>query len=72
VPKHPYRDSFLVYGFFALLVVLLAWVTGGSVVRAVVIAAAVWAAASLWNVVRWRERLRREAARSSAEREVEP
>ena len=62
LPKHPYRDSMLVYGFFALLVVLLAWITGGSVAKAVVIAAAVWAAATIWSVMRWRQRLRREAA----------
>ena len=67
VPKHPYRDSMLVYGFFALLVVLLAWITGGSVAKAVVIAAAVWAAATIWSVMRWRQRLRREAAAESAE-----
>jgi hypothetical protein len=60
--KHPYRDSLLVYGFFAVLVVLLAWITGGSIEKAVVIAAAVWAAASLWSVVRLRQRLQREAA----------
>jgi Flp pilus assembly protein TadB len=72
VPKHPYRDSVLVYGFFALVVVLLAWVTGGSVVRGVVVAAAVWVAASLWSIVRWRERLRREAAARRVEQELEP
>jgi membrane protein implicated in regulation of membrane protease activity len=53
----------LVYGFFALVVVLLAWITGGSVAKAVVIAAVVWAVASIWSIVRWRRRLRREAAR---------
>ncbi len=60
--KHPYRDSMLVYAFFAVLVVLLAWFTGGSIGKAVVIAAAVWAAATLWSVVRLRQRLQREAA----------
>ena len=63
VPKHPYRDSMLVYGFLALLVVLLAWITGGSVGRAVVIAVVVWIAASAWSIVRWRQQLRREDAR---------
>jgi len=68
-PKHPYRDSMLVYGFFAALVVLLAWITGGSVGKAVVIAAVVWAAATIWSIVRWRQRLQREAA--AARDEVE-
>jgi hypothetical protein len=58
-PKHPYRDSLLVYGFFAVVVVVAAWATGGPVWRALVIAVFVWAAASAWSVVRWRQRLRR-------------
>ncbi len=70
VPKHPYRDSMLVYGFFALVVVLLAWLTGGSVAKAVVIAAAVWLAATVWNVVRWRQRLQREEAKRLADEDA--
>ena len=70
VPKHPYRDSMLVYGFFAVLVVLLAWLTGGPVGRAVIIAAVVWVAATVWSIARWRQRLQREAAkRALAEEE---
>jgi hypothetical protein len=72
VPKHPYRDSLVVYGILALLVVLLGWATGSSVARAAVIAVVVWAAASLWSIVRWRERLRRESAERPLEQEVEP
>ena len=60
-PKHPYRDSLLVYGGMAVVLVVLAWATGGSLVRAVVIAVVVWLAASAWSIVRWRERLRRRA-----------
>ena len=62
VPKHPYRDSMLVYGFFAAVVVLLAWITGGSIGKAVVIAVVVWAAATIWSIARWRQRLQREVA----------
>ena len=69
VPKHPYRDSMLVYAFFALLVVLLSWITGGPVGKAVIIAAVVWAAASLWSSARWRQRLQREAAKRALEDE---
>ena len=29
IPKHPYRDTALVYGGMALVVVLIAWATGG-------------------------------------------
>jgi len=67
--KHPYRDSMLVYGFFAMLVVLLAWITGGSIEKAIVIAAVVWVAASLWSAVRLRQRLQREAAAARDEAE---
>ena len=63
VPKHPYRDTILVYGFFAVLVVVLAWVTGGNIGTAVVIAVVCWVAASVWGIARWRQRIQREAAR---------
>lgn len=63
IPKHPYRDTMLVYGFFAVLVVLLAWLTGGSVKKAVVVAVLVWVAASVWGMARYRQRIQREAAR---------
>ena len=69
VPKHPYRDSMLVYGFFAALVVLLAWITGGPLGKAVVIAAVVWVAATIWSIARWRQRLQREAAAARDETE---
>jgi hypothetical protein len=68
-PKHPYRDSMLVYGFFAALVVLLAWITGGSVRKAALIAVVVWVAATVWSIARWRQRLQREAAAARAEAE---
>jgi hypothetical protein len=70
VPKHPYRDSMLVYGFFAALVVLLAWITGGSVAKAALIAVVVWVAATIWSIARWRQRLQREAAAARDEGEA--
>jgi hypothetical protein len=60
VPKHPYRDTILVYGFFAVLVVLFAWLTGGKIGKAIVIAIVVWIAASVWGIARWRQRIQRE------------
>ena len=62
MPKHPYRDTALVYAGLALVVVLLTVVTGGSVVRAVVIALFVYVAATLWSWRIWRNRLREHAA----------
>lgn len=60
-PKHPYRDTLLVYAGFAVVIVLLAWVTGGGVVRALVIAAVFYVVASAWSITRWRRRMREEA-----------
>jgi membrane protein implicated in regulation of membrane protease activity len=63
IPKHPYRDTMLVYGFFAVLVVLLAWLTGGNIPKSIVVAFVVWLAASVWGIARWRQRIQREEAR---------
>jgi len=59
-PSHPYRDTLIVYGVLALLIVLVAWLTGGAVGKAAVIAAFFFVVASLWSLVRWRSRLRAE------------
>jgi hypothetical protein len=61
VPKHPYRDTAIVYAVLAALVVVLALATGGSVARAVVTAALVFVAATLWSWRIWRNRLRARA-----------
>jgi hypothetical protein len=60
-PKHPYRDSLVVYGVLAVVIVLIAWATGGPVRKAVYFAVAFYVIASAWNVVRWRSRVREEA-----------
>jgi membrane protein implicated in regulation of membrane protease activity len=59
-PKHPYRDTALVFGGMAIAIVLVAWATGGDLVRAVLIAAAFFVAATALGWRRWRERLRAE------------
>jgi membrane protein implicated in regulation of membrane protease activity len=58
LPKHPYRDTVLVYGGMAIVLVLLAWATGGSLQRAAVVAVVFFAIATLWSWSRWRRRLR--------------
>ena len=63
-PSHPYRDTLIVYGVLALLIVLVAWLTGGAVGKAAVIAAFFFVVASLWSLFRWRIRLRAEARRA--------
>ena len=62
-PKHPIRDTLLVYAGFAGVVVLVAWVTGGSLAKALVVAVVFFLLASLWNFWRFREQLRAGAAR---------
>jgi len=63
-PRHPYRDTLLVYGGLALVIVLVAWVTGGSLGKAVLIAVVFFIAATGWSSWRWRERLRAERRRA--------
>jgi hypothetical protein len=49
VSKRPYRDSALIYGSFALIVVIVAVVTGGRVLWAVVLAVGAFMFAMLWT-----------------------
>ena len=58
LPKRPYRDTVLVYGGMAVLVVVIALLTGGGFVRAVVFAGVFFVVAVLWSWRNWRNRLR--------------
>jgi membrane protein implicated in regulation of membrane protease activity len=42
----------------AAAIVLAAWLTGGGLVRALIVAAVFFLVATLWSWRRWRERLR--------------
>jgi len=66
-PKHPVRDTLLVYAGLAVVVVLVAWITGGSLRKAVVVAVLFYVAASLWSVWRLRGRQGARAARGQSE-----
>jgi membrane protein implicated in regulation of membrane protease activity len=57
-PKNPYRDSALVYGALAVLVVLIALATGGGLARALITASIVFVVATLWSWRTWRNRVR--------------
>jgi predicted tellurium resistance membrane protein TerC len=61
LPPHPYRDSAILYGVLAVLVVVVAAASGGSVVYGVIWAVAVFVAATGYSWWRVRERLRSEA-----------
>jgi membrane protein implicated in regulation of membrane protease activity len=61
---HPYRDTVFVYGGFAVLVVVLAVVTGGNIWWALAAAAGAFVLAVGWT---WRQlRLREQAERRKA------
>ena len=68
-PKHPYRDTLIMYGVFSVLIVLVAWATGGGVRRAFVIAILFFVVASAWSISRWRNRLREESEEARAREE---
>jgi Flp pilus assembly protein TadB len=61
-PKSPVRDTLLVYGFLSLVILLIAWLTGGPLGRALVIVPIFYVIASAWTIQRLRARARREAA----------
>ena len=65
-PKHPVRDTLLVYAGLAVVVVLVAWVTGGSLRKAVVVAVLFYILASAWSV--WRQRTQSARRQSEAGR----
>jgi Flp pilus assembly protein TadB len=60
VSKKPFRDSALVYGSFALIVIVIAVVTGGRILWAVVLALGAFMFAMLWT---WRSLRGREEQR---------
>jgi membrane protein implicated in regulation of membrane protease activity len=64
MPKRPYRDTALVYGGMAIVVIVIAVATGGNIVNAVVIALVFFIAATLWTWRTWRNRLRDDNSRS--------
>ncbi len=70
-PKHPYRDTLIVYATLAILIVVVAWLTNGAVGKAAVIAVFFFVVASAWSIYRWRSRLKAEAeARHAREAEL--
>jgi membrane protein implicated in regulation of membrane protease activity len=66
IPKHPYRDTAIAYGVMAGVLVLIAWLTGGDVVRAALVAFVFFVVATCWSWWRFRTRIRDRAARAAA------
>ena len=65
LPKRPYRDTVVVNLGLAGAIVLVAWLTGGDVGYAILIAAAFFAIATGWSFRVWRRKLREEEGRSA-------
>jgi hypothetical protein len=66
-PRNPVRDTLIVYGVLSLIIILVAWLTGGAVGKATVIAAFVFVVASSWTLWRFRVRAREEAAKKASD-----
>jgi nicotinamide riboside transporter PnuC len=62
IPKHPYRDSAIVNGALSVVIVLIAWATGGSLSTAVLVAVAFFIVATGWTWWRFSRRLAAQAA----------
>jgi hypothetical protein len=67
LPKRPYRDSALFHLVLGLLLLLVAWLTGGELTRAVIWATLYVVVATSWSWWHFRQRLRREAEAAAAE-----
>jgi membrane protein implicated in regulation of membrane protease activity len=66
LPKRPYRDSAIFHGVLAVLLVGVAWLTGGGLGRAVVVGALYFVAATAWTWWRFRQRIERERSPDAA------
>lgn len=54
--RHPVRDSVIIYGVLAIVIVVISGLTGGGWTRAVVVAASFFVGATAWSW--WRVRRR--------------
>jgi hypothetical protein len=58
VPRHPYRDTAILYAVLAGLVIGVTALTGGDVRRSVIIAVALFFGATAYSWWRWSQRIR--------------
>ena len=62
IPAHPYRDTALVYGIMSLLLVVVALVTGGDALQAILVAVVFFLIATSWSWWKFRARIEERAA----------
>jgi len=58
--RHPFRDTVIMYGVLAIVIVVVAKFTSGDMARAILGAAAFFVAATGWSWWRFRRRPRQE------------
>ncbi len=66
--RHPYRDTAIVYGALAAVVVVVALATGGGLAKALIVAAVFFAIATGWSFYRIHRRSRRARVELSSDR----
>ena len=59
VTRHPYRDTAIVYGCLAVIVVLVARASGGGLAKALIVAGVFFGIATGWSFYRIHRRARR-------------
>ena len=64
-PTQPYRSAAIVHGLLAVAIVLVAWLSDGSIGKALAVAAAYFVIATGWTWFRFRQRERQPAEKSS-------
>jgi len=62
-PRRPYRDTAIFHVVLAALIVVVAFLTGGNLGRALLIAVAFFVLATAWSWSRWRNKLSEAQAR---------
>ena len=78
IPRRPYRDTTILHGVLAALICAFAFVTGGNLGTAAVVAAAYFVVATMWSWWRLSQRIRvaraapRGAAGAGTDQEGEP
>ena len=60
LPRHPFRDSAILYGVLSVIIVVVSFLTGGGLARGIVIAVAFFVVATGWSWWRFRGRLAQE------------
>ena len=64
LPERPYRNTVVLHAAFAAVIVLVAWLTGGDLARALIVAVLFFLVATAWSFWRWSRRIEEERRRA--------